>query len=303
MRSDSNVLHASGARHDARESGTRDVLHAPRARRDNRTRLLRAGLLALVMLACVMVCGRLVHDVARVAVFSQKMLPPSFEHPFGTDQLGRDMLARTVAGLATSLSIGLVAAAASTVIALLLSVAAAIGGPRVDAIVAGLIDLMSSAPHLVLLILISCAAGRGLAGVTIGMALTHWPGLARVLRAEMRSVLARPYIAQSRSLGVGACRIAMAHLLPAVMPQVLVGAILALPHAVLHESSITFLGFGLSPDEPALGVILAEAMGYLAAGAWWLALFPGAVLALSVMLFAHVGELARSVLDPRSMQE
>ncbi len=119
----------------------------------------------------------------------------------------------------------------------------------------------------------------------------------------MRSVLARPYIAQSRSLGVGACRIAMAHLLPAVMPQVLVAAILALPHAVLHESSITFLGFGLSPDEPALGVILAEAMGYLTAGAWWLALFPGAVLALSVMLFAHVGELARSVLDPRSMQE
>lgn len=185
----------------------------------------------------------------------------------------------------------------------MLSVAAAIGGPRVDAIVAGLIDLMSSVPYLVLLILISCAVGRGLAGVTIGMALTHWPGLARVLRAEMRSVLARPYIAQSRSLGAGACRIAMAHLLPAVMPQVLVAAILALPHAVLHESSITFLGFGLSPDEPALGVILAEAMGYLTAGAWWLALFPGAVLALSVMLFAHVGELARSVLDPRSMQE
>ncbi len=231
------------------------------------------------------------------------MLPPSFEHPFGTDQLGRDMLARTAAGLATSLSIGLVAAVASTVIALLLSVAAAIGGPHVDALVAGLIDLMSSVPHLVLLILISCAAGRGFAGVTIGMALTHWPSLARVLRAEMRSVLARPYITQSRSLGVGACRIAVVHLLPAVMPQVLVGAILALPHAVLHESSITFLGFGLSPDEPALGVILAEAMGYLTADAWWLALFPGAVLALSVMLFAHVGELARSVLDPRSMQE
>lgn len=171
------------------------------------------------------------------------------------------------------------------------------------ALVACLIDLMSSVPHLVLLILISCAAGRGFAGVTLGMALTHWPSLARVLRAEMRSVLARPYIAESRSLGVGARRIAVAHLLPAVMPQVLVGAILALPHAVMHESSITFLGFGLSPDEPALGVILAEAMGYLTAGTWWLALFPGAVLALSVMIFAHVGELARSVFDPRSMQE
>ena len=93
-----------------------------------------------------MVCGSLVHDVAQVADFSQKMLPPSFEHPFGTDQLGRDMLARTVAGLATSLSIGLVAAVASTVIALLLSVAAAIGGPRVDAIVAGLIDLVCLVP-------------------------------------------------------------------------------------------------------------------------------------------------------------
>lgn len=284
-------------------SSNANMLHVPPARRDNRARLLHAGLFGLTVLACITVCGMLAQDIARVTDFSQKMLPPSFEHPFGTDQLGRDMLARTVAGLATSLSIGLVSAAASTVIALLLSVAAAVGGPRADALVAGLIDLMSSVPHLVLLILISCAAGRGLAGVTLGMALTHWPSLARVLRAEMRSVLARPYIAESRSLGVGARRIAVAHLLPAVMPQVLVGAILALPHAVLHESSITFLGFGLSPDEPALGVILAEAMGYLTAGAWWLALFPGAVLALSVMIFAHVGELARSVFDPRSMQE
>ena len=142
MSSDRNVLHASGARRDARESGARRVLHAPQSRCDNRTRLLRAGLFGLVVFSCVMVCGSLVHDVAQVADFSQKMLPPSFEHPFGTDQLGRDMLARTVAGLATSLSIGLVAAVASTVIALLLSVAAAIGGPRVDAIVAGLIDLI-----------------------------------------------------------------------------------------------------------------------------------------------------------------
>ena len=303
MASDLDALHASGARRDARELGERRVLHVPRVRRGNRSRLLRAGLLGLAILVCIMVFGCLTRDAARVADFSQKMLPPSFEHPFGTDQLGRDMLARTVAGLAISLTVGLVAAVASTVIALSLSVAAVVGGPRVDALVAGLIDLMSSVPHLVLLILISCAAGRGVMGVTLGMALTHWPSLARVLRAEMRAVLARPYIAESRALGVRTCRIAVAHLLPAVMPQVLVGAILALPHAVLHESSITFLGFGLSPDEPALGVILAEAMGYLTAGAWWLALFPGAVLALSVTLFAHVGELARSVLDPRSMQE
>lgn len=281
----------------------RPILHAPRGRRGNRVRLMRAGALCLLVVAGAMVAAAFACDAACVADFSQKMLAPSWAHPFGTDQLGRDMLARTVAGLATSLNIGLLTAFASTVIALAMSAAAVVGGPRADALVTGLIDLVSSVPHLVLLILISCAAGRGLLGVTLGMALTHWPGLARVLRAEMRSVMERPYVAVSRSLGAREGRIAVAHLIPAVVPQLIVGAILALPHAVLHESSITFLGFGLSPDEPALGVILAEAMGYLTAGAWWLALFPGVALVLCVALFAHVGDLARSVLDPRTAQE
>lgn len=281
----------------------RPILHAPRDCRGNRIRLMRAGALCLLMLAVVLVAAAFAHDAARAADFSQKMLAPSLEHPFGTDQLGRDMLARTVAGLATSLMVGILTALASTVIALAMSVVAVVGGPRADALVTGLIDLVSSVPHLVLLILISCAAGRGLFGVTLGMALTHCPGLTRVLRAEMRSVLARPYVAVSRSLGVREGRIAVTHLIPAAVPQLLVGAILTLPRAVLHESSITFLGFGLSPDEPALGVILAEAMGYLTAGAWWLALFPGIVLTLCVALFAHAGDLARSVLDPRTAQE
>ena len=280
------VFHASGSH------GTGD-----------RARLLGMALLAVALLAAVGLAGRVLAPVAMATDFSAKMLAPSPAHPFGTDQMGRDMLVRVLAGLSTSLLVGAIASLATAAIALALALASAYGGRAADALVLWLIDLVMGVPHIVLLLLISYALGRGLLGVAVGVALTHWPGLARVLRAELMQARREPYLEASEALGVSRMRMAMRHLLPAIAPQLIVGTVLSFPHAVLHEASITFLGFGLPPDEPAIGVILAESMGYLTTGAWWLAVLPGAVLVACVLLLDALGSSLRRVLDAHTSQE
>lgn len=282
----------------------RTVFHRPVARgAGNRRRMLAGLILSAVLLALIYVAGRALDPMAALTDFSSKSLTPSLAHPFGTDWMGRDMLARTLSGLSTSIFVGLLAAAASSLIALALACVSALGGRRADAAVSWLIDLIMGVPHIVLLILISYALGKGFWGVTVGVALTHWPSLARVLRAEILQLEEEPFIAMSRALGVGRFRVALTHMVPYVLPQFLVGLILMFPHAILHEASITFLGFGLSPDQPAIGVILSESMRYLSAGSWWLAVFPGIALVATVGLFDRLGTLARRLVDARTVQE
>ena len=270
---------------------------------NNRRRMLAAIVASVVALIVVVIAGALAADDAQATDFTVKNLAPSLAHPFGTDWMGRDMLARTVAGLSTSVLVGLLSASVSSVIALVLALCAALGGPRADALVSWLIDLVMGIPHIVLLILISYALGRGALGVTVGVAVTHWPSLARVLRAEILQCRAQPYVAMSRALGVGGVRLARDHMLPHLVPQYLVGLVLMFPHAILHEASVTFLGFGLPPEQPAVGVILSESMSYLSAGMWWLAVFPGLALLGVVLLFDRMGSLVRRLLNARTVQE
>lgn len=270
--------------------------------RGGRRAWLAGCVFAAVALVCVVVAGTLLAPAAGATDFAQKNLAPCAAHPFGTDWMGRDMLARTLAGIATSLAVGTLSAAVSSVIALALATVAALGGPRAGAVVSWLIDLVMGIPHLILIILVSYALGRGAVGVTVGVALTHWPSLTRVLRAEIMQLRAQPFMACSRALGISGMRMALTHAVPYVLPQYLVGLVLLFPHAILHEASITFLGFGLSPEQPAIGVILSEAMGYLTAGSWWLAVFPGLALLLVVLMFDRMGSGLRRLVSPQGVQ-
>lgn len=281
-----------------------NVLHAPAQRRaGNRTATLAACVLAAFALLVVVAAGIALYGQATVTDFTAKNLAPSLEHPFGTDWMGRDMLLRTLAGLSTSVLVGLMAAVASSLIALALAAAAALGPRWADHAVSWLIDLMMGIPHIVLLILISYALGKGFWGVTIGVALTHWPSLARILRAEILQCASSDFVAAAARLGAGRLAIAARHMVPYVLPQFVVGLVLLFPHAILHEAAITFLGFGLPPEMPAIGIILSEAMGYLSAGLWWLAVFPGLALVVCVMLFDVVGTSLRKLVDPAYAQE
>lgn len=257
----------------------------------------------LVFLGLILIAGICCNEEARATDFSRKNLAPCGEYLFGTDWLGRDMLSRTLAGLSMSIRIGLLAAGCSAVIAFVLGICAATLGKKVDAAISFLIDMILGIPHILLLLLVSYALGKGFRGVVIGVALTHWPSLARVIRAEVLQLKNSTYIQISQKLGQGRLRTAFFHMTPHLLPQFLVGLILMFPHAILHEASITFLGFGLSSEQPAIGIILSESMKYLITGKWWLALFPGLMMVLTVILFDVAGNALRRILDPSSAHE
>lgn len=268
-----------------------------------RRRALRTAWAMAAGLGAVVVLGTLLAGVAEAPDLAARNTPPSLTHPFGTDWLGRDMLARTLTGLRLSLLVGVLASAVSAMLALALGAAAGALGRRVDAVVSGLVDLFLAVPHLVLLILISFAAGGGLVGVVVAVALTHWPSLTRVLRGEARQVAGSEYVDVARRLGRTGPQVGREHLLGHLLPQFTVGLVLQFPHAILHEASLSFLGLGLPPHEPAIGVLLADSMRYLSTGIWWLAALPGLALLLVVKGVDVLGEQVRLLSDPRSVHE
>ena len=172
-----------------------------------------------------------------------------------------------------------------------------------DGFINWVIDLVMGVPHTILVILISFALGRGLKGLLIGIAATHWCSLARLIRGEVLQLRSRQYVAVSRRLGKSSGWILVHHLLPHLVPQFFVGLILLFPHAILHEASVSFLGYGLPPEQPAIGIILSESMKYLSAGMWWTAVFPGLLLVLIVLLVDRLGDNLRMIIDPYSAQE
>ena len=265
---------------------------------NRRMRTLLTILIAIVFLVSV-VLGSILLDEGRIATnLHERNSPPSLEHLFGTDWLGRDMFTRTIMGLSLSMGVGLIGAIGSTSIALILGIAAATMGKVVDRFISWLIDLFLSVPHLVTLILIAFTLGGGFKGIVLGIALTHWPSLARVIRAEVMQIRSAPFVQVSQKMGKSRWWIAMHHIFPHLVPQILVGFMLLFPHAILHEAAITFLGLGLSPHEPAIGIILSESMRYLSSGMWWLAFFPGLCLLMIVRTFDVIGENLRKMIEP-----
>lgn len=258
---------------------------------------------ATLFLACVTAAGILLEDRALETDFSRINLAPCLRYPFGTDWMGRDMFMRTFAGLSLSIRIGVLTAAVSAVTAVLLGTAAAVLGKKADVVISWVTDLVMGIPHILLVMLISIACGRGFAGIVAGVSLSHWPSLARVIRGEVIQLKEAPYILAAEKLGVSKLANVRRHMIPHLLPQFLTGTILLFPHAILHEASVTFLGFGLSSEQPAIGVILSESMQYLTTGRWWLALFPGLALVAVVVIFALLGERVRMLLDPSSVHE
>lgn len=272
-------------------------------RLNRRTRVVLWTIFLALVLAAIYAFGALIPDEACAADFLNAKQPPSLAHPFGTDALGRDLLLRTLKGMSISMTVGLVASAVSAVIAVLVGIAAATGSRLVDAAINWVIDLVMGVPHTILVILISFAMGRGLKGLLIGIAATHWCSLARLIRSEVLQLRNQQYVAVSRRLGKSSGWILVHHLLPHLVPQFFVGLVLLFPHAILHEASVSFLGYGLPPEQPAIGIILSESMSYLSSGMWWTAVFPGLLLLLIVLLVDRLGDQLRMILDPYSAQE
>ncbi len=280
------------------------VLSRRKSIRFNRRQITLGSMaLCLVFLLLIGLSSWLIGEAGLDPVLTQRNQPPNWAHPFGTDWLGRDMLTRSLHGMSLSLRIGLLAASFSAIIGTGLGLISGTLGGKVDAVITWIIDVFFSLPHLVLLIMIAFAVGGGTKGVVIAVALTHWTSLARVIRAETLQVNSSNYVQLSHRLGRSPVWIARHHMLPHVVPQLLVGLVLLFPHAILHEAALSFIGIGLSPHTPAIGIILAESMRNLSTGYWWVGVLPGLLLLLAVKAFDILGENLRMLIDPKTSQE
>ncbi|MCG8514453.1 MAG: ABC transporter permease [Halanaerobiales bacterium] len=268
-----------------------------------RTRMMLSLTISVSIILLTILISYLLSPANLITDFTKKSLSPNLQHPFGTDWLGRDMFTRTLKGLRLSLFVGFLGAAVGALIATVLGIAAATLGKKVDSIVSWLVDMFIGMPHLIFIILISFAVGGGIRGVVFGVAFTHWPSLTRIIRGEVYAIKSCEYIQISRNLGKSNWYIARKHILPHILPQIMVGFLLLFPHAIIHEASITFLGFGLSVQTPSIGLILSEAVKHISIGDWWLAIFPGLILVCVVKSFDNIGEHFRVLINPTSANE
>ncbi|MFE0245480.1 ABC transporter permease [[Kitasatospora] papulosa] len=259
-------------------------------------------LVAVVVLA-VLVVPSLVNLDEQAVDLAAKLQPPSLSHPFGTDDVGRDLLLRCVYGLRVSLLVGVVAAVVATVIGTAVGALAAATGGWADRVVMRLLDVFSSVPHLLLGIFIVAMFRPGVWPVVVSVALTHWLSTARIVRAEVLSLRSRPYIDAAISGGASRLRVAARHLVPAVLPQASLAAALMVPHAIWHESALSFLGLGLPTHQASLGTLVQSSRGSLLVGDWWPTLFPGLCIIVPTLAIAGLAGAWRERINPRRRSE
>ena len=231
--------------------------------------------------------------------FGSTLRPPgSPGHPLGTDQLGRDLLARVLYGARLALFIGACTVVATALVGGLLGLVAGFVERWPSAIVMRLADVQLSFPFILLALTINAIVGLGLRNIILSLSAAGWVVYARVVRGEVLSVKQRDFVQAAAALGVGRWRLLFRHVLPNVAPSLIVVASLQFSQFVVAEAAISFLGFGVQPPTPAWGSMLSESRDFLYV-AWWLAAFPGAALALTALGVNLLGDWLRDTLDPK----
>ena len=269
-----------------------------------RRRTVHGAWVAVAVLAATVVAALVIPAVAgeQVADFGAALRPPGPDHVAGTDHSGYDLLIRCAEGLRISLLIAAVCALAATVLGLVIGIGSALAGGWVDAVVMRAVDGFNALPHLVVGIVIAAMWRGAPLAIIISIAVTHWPAVARVVRAELLAVTDAGWVQTSRLAGASRWFIARHHLVPAVTGQALVAMVMLLPHAVWHESTLSFLGVGLSPEQASLGTLLGQARGDVLTGAWWTLVVPAGALVVTALAFASAGAALRRRSAPPSGQ-
>lgn len=226
------------------------------------------------------------------------LLSPSNLHWMGTDEQGRDVFSRMIYGTRISLSVGFVAVALYVAIGILLGALAGYFGGWVDLVVSRAIEVMICFPTFFLILAVLAFVGPSLLNIMIVIGLTSWPGIARLMRGEFLKLRGQDFVLAERVLGASPWRIIFRHILPNGLAPVLVSATFGVASAILVESGLSFLGFGVQPPTPSWGEILSQSRDFMDI-AWWLALFPGAAIFLTVTAYNLVGEGLRDAIDPR----
>ncbi|MCL2102960.1 MAG: ABC transporter permease [Syntrophorhabdaceae bacterium] len=237
------------------------------------------------------------HDPNKIDIL-RILDPPSARHLLGTDDLGRDVLARMVYGARISLSVGFVAESIAIAIGLIVGLLAGYYGGRVDAALMRFVDIMLCFPSFFLILSVVAFIGPSIWNIMFIIGITGWMGVARLVRAETLSLKERDFVAAASAQGAGAARIMFRHILPNTLAPILVAATLGVAGAILIESSLSFLGIGVQPPTPSWGNILTAGKDNIEF-AWWLSLFPGLAIFLTVLGYNLLGEGIRDAVDPR----
>ncbi|MEZ4539932.1 MAG: ABC transporter permease [Chloroflexota bacterium] len=269
--------------------------------RFRRHRMAMFGAIVLIMLFVYAFAGGLIYTAER-ANFTDttiRLSPPSLAHPFGTDTVGRDVMARTIQGGRISLMIGLTAAFLEILIGVLIGAAAGFYGGVVDSLLMRFTEAMLIIPSLFLLIVMARIVGGSVFFIVIILGLTSWMYVARIVRAEFLSLKQNDYILAARSIGTPTRDIIFRHILPNSMAPIVVAATLAVATAILSEAYISFLGMGVQPPTATWGNMLDGSYNYIES-APWLWIFPGLLILLTVLSINFVGDGLRDALDPRS---
>lgn len=226
------------------------------------------------------------------------LMPPSSLHWMGTDELGRDVFTRVIFGARISLKVGFVAVGIYVLIGTVIGLVAGFYGGWVDSLLMRLVDIMLCFPTFFLILAVIAMLEPSIWYIMIVIGVTGWMGVARLVRAEVLSIRERDFILAARSIGASDLRIIFRHILPNAMAPVLVAATLGVAGAILTESALSFLGIGVQPPTPSWGNILTSGKDYIEF-AWWLSLYPGLAILVTVLAYNLLGEGIRDAIDPR----
>ncbi|WP_241384228.1 ABC transporter permease [Rhodococcus sp. CH91] len=261
-------------------------------------RLLAASAVLAVLVVYAVAAPWIAGVDDRVTDFAVARSAPSPAHPFGTDASGRDLFVRIAKAIRTSLLIAVACAALATVLGVLIGAVSGFAGGWTDRAMMRVTDAVNALPHLLLGIVIVAMFRGSAVAIVLSIALTHWTQVARIIRSEILGLRARPYVDAAILAGASRRHVIIRHLVPATAPQALIAVVLLLPHAVWHESTLSFLGFGLPPHAPSLGTLLAEARSSLLLGGWWTLVFPAGLLVVTTLAVAAAGSVLRGRVSP-----
>jgi peptide/nickel transport system permease protein len=229
------------------------------------------------------------------------LIGPSFSHPLGTDDLGRDVLSRMLWGGRVSLEVGFIAISIATIIGIILGSLAGYYGGWVDSIIMRAVDIMLSVPTIFLILAVIAVLEPSIINIMIVIGLTSWMEPARLIRAEFISIKEREFVISARAIGASDSRIMLRHILPNGLSPILVSATMGVGAAILIESGLSFLGLGVQPPTPSWGSLLSSGKDNIEI-AWWLSAFPGLAILLTVLGYNLLGEGIRDALDPRQRE-
>lgn len=242
------------------------------------------------------------HDPLALNIL-HKLKGPSAEHWFGTDELGRDLFSRMVSGARITVIVGIVAVLIALILGTILGVLAGYYGGKVDMLVSGFVDAVWAFPTIILALAITTALGPGLANVLLAIGIVFTPNFARIVRSMVLTVRETEYVQSAKAIGLNDFEIITRYVLPNTFSVIIVQTSLNAAQAILAEASLSFMGLGLSAEMASWGAMLRGGFSYLSRGAWWLSVFPGMAIMLTVLGLNFLGDGLRDALDIRLRME